>query len=62
MKTALKFWSLLFLLSSTVLNGQEFQQASFSADQATRGADLYQQTAQLATLPTSPAPLRCQSG
>lgn len=43
MKTALKFWSLLFLLSSTVLNGQEFQQASFSADQATRGADLYQQ-------------------
>lgn len=43
MKTALKFWSLLFLLSSTVLSGQEFQQASFSADQATRGADLYQQ-------------------
>ena len=43
MKTALKFWGLLFLLSSTVLSGQEFQQASFSADQATRGADLYQQ-------------------
>ncbi len=43
MKTALRFWSLLFLLSSTVLSGQEFQQASFSADQAARGADLYQQ-------------------
>ncbi len=43
MKTALKFWSLLFLLSSTVLSGQELQQASFSADQAARGAALYQQ-------------------
>jgi len=43
MKTALKFWSLLFLLSISVLSGQEFQQASFSADQAARGADLYQQ-------------------
>lgn len=43
MKTALKFWSLLFLLSITVLSGQELQQASFSADQAARGADLYQQ-------------------
>lgn len=43
MKTALKFWSLLFLLSSTVLSGQELQQASFSTDQAARGAALYQQ-------------------
>lgn len=43
MKTALKFWSLLFLFSSTVLSGQELQQASFSADQAARGAALYQQ-------------------
>ena len=43
MKTALKFWSLLFLLSSTVLSGQELQQASYSADQAARGAALYQQ-------------------
>ena len=43
MKTALKFWSLLFLLRISVLSGQEFQQASFSADQAARGADLYQQ-------------------
>ncbi len=43
MKTPLKFWSLLLFLSSTVLSGQEFQQASFSADQAARGADLYQQ-------------------
>ena len=43
MKTALKLWSLTFLLSSTVLSGQELKQASFSADQAARGAELYQQ-------------------
>ena len=43
MKTALKLWSLTFLLSSTVLSGQELKQASFSADQAARGSELYQQ-------------------
>ena len=43
MKTALKLWSLPFLLGSTVLSGQEFKQASFSADQAARGSELYQQ-------------------
>ena len=43
MKTALKLWSLTFILSSTVLSGQELKQASFSADQAARGAELYQQ-------------------
>ena len=43
MKTALKLWSLTFLLSSTGLSGQELKQASFSADQAARGSELYQQ-------------------
>ena len=43
MKTALKLWSLTFLLSSSVLSGQELKQASFSADQAARGSELYQQ-------------------
>ena len=43
MKTALKLWSLTFLLSSTVLSGQELKQARFSADQAARGSELYQQ-------------------
>ena len=43
MKTALKLWSLTFILSSTVLSGQELKQASFSADQAARGFELYQQ-------------------
>ena len=43
MKTALKLGSLTFILSSTVLSGQELKQASFSADQAARGAELYQQ-------------------
>ena len=43
MKTALKLWSLTFILSSTVLSGQELKQASFSADQAARGSELYQQ-------------------
>ena len=43
MKTALKLWSLPFLLNSAVLIGQELNQASFSADQAARGSELYQQ-------------------
>ena len=43
MKTALKVWGLTFLLSSTVLSGQELKQASFRADQAARGSELYQQ-------------------
>ena len=43
MKTALKLWSLTFLLSSTGLSGQDLKQASFSADQAARGSELYQQ-------------------
>ena len=53
MKTALKLWSLTFLLSSTVLSGQELKQARFSADQAARGSELYQQNCCL-LLPTLP--------